>query len=118
MPNFKKESVGDATVWTLRNNKGNELKVDERGARITSMRFCDKDYTNRFVFKDDAANAVKVDGGKDFADWERVLNSFEYASARYRILRNDFRGCQVGCPMNSVASPIEPVTKYNVDRNE
>ena len=62
-------------------------------------------------------NFIRHDGGKEFVDWERVLNSFEYASARYRILRNDFRGCQVGCPMNSVASPIEPVTKYNVDRN-
>lgn len=50
-------------------------------------------------------------------DWERVLNSFEYASARYRILRGDFRGCQVGCPMNSIKSPIEPVTKYNVERH-
>ena len=54
---------------------------------------------------------------KNFVDWERVLNSFEYASARYRILRNDFRGCQVCCPMNSIKTPIEPVTKYNIDRN-
>ena len=68
MPSFKKETQGDSTVWTLRNNKGNELKVDERGARITSMRFCDKDYTNRFLVKDDAANAVCVDGNADFAD--------------------------------------------------
>ena len=53
---------------------------------------------------------------REFVDWSRVLNSFEYVSARYRILRGDFRGCQVCCPMNSVKSPIEPVTKYNVDR--
>ena len=58
---------------------------------------------------------------KDFiknnsVDWDKILNSFEYASARYRILHDDFRGCQVCCPMNSVKSPVEPVTKYNVDR--
>ena len=55
--------------------------------------------------------------GREFVDWEKILNSFEYASARYRILRDDFRGCQVCCPMNSVKSPVEPVTKYNVDRS-
>ena len=54
--------------------------------------------------------------GKEFVDWNRILNSFEYASARYRILHDDFRGCQVCCPMNSIKSPVEPVTKYNVDR--
>ena len=54
--------------------------------------------------------------GKEFVDWERILNSFEYASARYRILHDDFRGCQVCCPMNSVKSPVEAVTKYNIDR--
>lgn len=54
--------------------------------------------------------------GRDFVDWEKILNSFEYVSARYRILHDDFRGCQVCCPMNSIKSPVEPVTKYNVDR--
>ena len=54
--------------------------------------------------------------GKEFVDWDKILNSFEYASARYRILHGDFRGCQVCCPMNSVKYPVEPVTKYNVDR--
>ncbi|MBE8954515.1 MAG: hypothetical protein SR2Q5_02435 [Quinella sp. 2Q5] len=54
--------------------------------------------------------------GRDFVDWSRVLNSFEYASARYRILRDDWRGCQMCCPMNSAKNPMEPVTKYNVDR--
>ena len=49
-------------------------------------------------------------------DWEKILNSFEYASARKRILNNDFRGCQICCPMNSIKSPVEPVTKYNLDR--
>ena len=68
MPTFKKESAGDATVWTLRNTKGNELKVTDRGARITAMRFRDKDFTNRFVFRDDKSAAVCVDGSADFAD--------------------------------------------------
>ena len=54
--------------------------------------------------------------GKKFVDWEKTLNSFEYASIRYRILKEDFRGCAVGCPLNSVKNPIASVTKYNLDR--
>lgn len=57
------------------------------------------------------------DEGNEVVDWDRILNSFEYASARYRILRDDFRGCQVCCPMNSIKSPVESVTKYNLDRS-
>lgn len=57
------------------------------------------------------------DNGKEFVEWDKILNSFEYASARYRILNDDFRGCQACCPMNSVKSPVEPVTKYNLDRS-
>jgi len=69
MPSFKKETVGAATVWTLRNTKGNELKVTNAGARLVSMRFRDKSFTNRFMIKDDAeAGIVFVDGGKDFAN--------------------------------------------------
>ena len=62
-------------------------------------------------------NFIQTDStGKEFVDWNKILNSFDYVSARYRILRDDFRGCQVCCPMNSVKNPIEPVTKYNLDR--
>ena len=62
-------------------------------------------------------NFIQTDAdGKNFVDWEKVLNSFQYASARKRILHDDFRGCQVCCPMNSVKSPVEPMTKYNLDR--
>ena len=68
MPSIKKESVDNRSVWTLRNTKGNELKVTDSGARIVAMRFRDKDFTNRFIFRADAANSVKVDGGADFAD--------------------------------------------------
>lgn len=67
MPSFKKEQVGEASVWTLRNTKGNELKVTDVGARLVSMRFRDKNFTNRFLLKDDAAGAILVDGGNDFA---------------------------------------------------
>ena len=56
------------------------------------------------------------DDEKNFVDWEKILNSFQYVSARKRILNDDFRGCQICCPMNSVKSPVEPVTKYNIDR--
>lgn len=69
MPSIKKETVGKATVYTLRNTKGNELKVTDLGARVVSLRYRDKDFTNRFLLKDDAtAGKVFVDGGADFAD--------------------------------------------------
>ena len=83
MATIKKESFGklsdgrEALVYTLRNNKGNELKVTDYGARIVSLRFRDKNFTNRFVFKtypdvsgyenDDATGIVYVDGATDFA---------------------------------------------------
>jgi len=54
-----------------------------------------------------------VDGHIDF---ESLFNSFAYMSARKRILRGNFRGCQVCCPMNSVKNPIAPVMKYGLDR--
>ena len=68
MPSIKKESAGEATVWTLRNNKGNELKVTNLGARAVSMTFRDKSFTKHSLFKDDvAAGNVLVNGGADFA---------------------------------------------------
>lgn len=62
MPSIKKEG----SVWTLRNTKGNELKISEVGARVVSMRFRNKDFKNCFLLKDDAS-FVLVDGGRDFA---------------------------------------------------
>ncbi len=83
MATIKKESFGklsdgrEALVYTLRNNKGNELKVTDYGARIVSLRFRDQNFTNKFVFKtfpdvsgyenDLAAGIVYVDGATDFA---------------------------------------------------
>ena len=63
MPAIKKEG----TVWTLRNTKGNELKINEFGARLVSMRFRNKDFKNCFLLKDEAS-FVLVDGGEDFAN--------------------------------------------------
>ena len=78
MPTTKKESFGklsdgrEASVYTMRNTKGNELKVTDYGARIVSMRFRDKNFTNKFLLKtypdvsgyenDSAAGIVYVDG--------------------------------------------------------
>lgn len=83
MANIKQESFGklsdgrEAKIFTLRNTKGNELKVTDYGARIVSVRFRDKNYTNKFVLKtyddvagyekDEDAGIVFVDEGKDFA---------------------------------------------------
>ena len=86
MPSIKKENVGEATVYTLRNTKGNELKVSNLGARLVSMRFRDKNFKNRFIFKEDAAAGnVFVDGGKDFADilWqgEEIIEGVKFSAA-------------------------------------
>jgi len=67
MPSIKKETFGEGSVWTLRNTKGNELKVTNLGARVVSMRFRDKDFTNRTILKNDAST-VLVDGGADVAE--------------------------------------------------
>lgn len=84
MPTIKKETFGklsdgrEASVYTLRNNKGNELKVTDYGARIVSLRFRDKNFTNKFLLKtyadvsgyenDAAAGIVYVDDdAKKFA---------------------------------------------------
>ena len=82
MPSIKKEAFGKledgrkATLYTLRNNKGNELKVTDYGARIVSVRFRNKDFENKLVLKsypdvsgyekDDAAGIVYVDGANEF----------------------------------------------------
>lgn len=82
MANLKQESFGklsdgrEAKIYTLRNTKGNELKVTDYGARIVSIRFRDKSYTNRFMLKsypdvagyekDAEAGIVFVDEGKEF----------------------------------------------------
>lgn len=69
MPSIKKEPFGESTVYTLRNTKGNELKVTDLGARVVSMRYRDKNFTNRFLFKvDEAAGRVLIDGSPVLAD--------------------------------------------------
>ncbi|MBR5913707.1 MAG: hypothetical protein IKZ58_05055 [Selenomonadaceae bacterium] len=83
MANIKQESFGklsdgrEAKIFTLRNNKGNELKVTDYGARIVSIRFRDKSFKNKFVLKtypdvsgyekDATAGIVFVDEGEDFS---------------------------------------------------
>ena len=67
MPTIKKETEGNSLVYTLRNNKGNELKVTNAGAKIISFRFRDKKFANKFILKaDDIAGKVFVDGSTDF----------------------------------------------------
>jgi aldose 1-epimerase len=57
MPSIKQDSFGklsdgrEATLYTLRNVDGNELKVTNYGARVISMRFRNKDFQNKFIFK-------------------------------------------------------------------
>ena len=61
-------------------------------------------------------NFIRVKGGKEFVDWDEILNSYEYVAARYRILRGDYEGCMLCCPMNSIKNPVEACSKYNLDR--
>lgn len=78
MPTIRKEAFGalsdgrETLAYILRNTKGNELKVTDYGARVVSMRFRDKNFTNKFLLKsypdasgyekDSAAGIVYVDG--------------------------------------------------------
>lgn len=77
MPSIKKEG----SIWTLRNTKGNELKVTDEGARIVSMRFRDKDFKNQFVLKE---SAVLVNGGADFSkvNWqsEQLIEGVKFSA--------------------------------------
>ena len=100
MANVKQESFGklsdgrEAKIFTLRNTKGNELKVTDYGARVVSVRFRDKSFTNKFVLKsydevaayekDSAAGIVFVDEGEDFSkiiwDAEKTLEGVKFTA--------------------------------------
>ena len=84
MPAIKKESFGTlsngqvASVYTLRNNKGNEFKVTDYGARVVSLRFRNKNFENKFILigcnsaaeceKDDKnLGVVYVDGSDELS---------------------------------------------------
>lgn len=83
MPSIKKESFGEGSIWTLRNTKGNEIKITDLGARVVSMRFRDKDFSNRQLLVNDASTVI-VDGGADFskAVWQckETLEGLELAA--------------------------------------
>ena len=71
MPAIKKENFGTlsngqtATLYTLRNNKGNEFKVTDYGARVVSLRFRNKKFENKFILL----------GHENVADYEKDDNS-------------------------------------------
>ena len=74
MPTIKKESAGNNLVYTLRNNKGNELKITDAGAKIISLRFRDKNFSNKFILN---GGKVFVDGNLDFDKITWQSESFE-----------------------------------------
>lgn len=87
MPTIKKESftLSDgrgALIYTLRNNKGNELKVTDYGAKIVSLRFRDKNFSNKFLVQtvenlnDETASKVFVNGGADLD--KKIWNSEQF----------------------------------------
>ena len=89
MATIKKEAFGTtaegkaASIYTLRNTKGNELKVTDYGARIVSWRFRNKDFDNKFVLvghdnvaayeNDKNLGVVYVDGSDHLAN--QIWNS-------------------------------------------
>ena len=100
MANVKQESFGklsdgrETKIFTLRNNKGNELKVTDYGARIVSVRFRDKSFTNKFLLKsyedvsgyekDSAAGIVFVDEGEEFGkiiwDAQTIIEGVQFTA--------------------------------------
>lgn len=74
MPTIKKETAGENIIYTLRNNKGNELKTTDAGAKIISLRFRDKDFSNKFLLKE---GKTLVDGADDFDKIIWQSESFE-----------------------------------------
>ena len=100
MANVKQESFGklsdgrEAKIFTLRNTKGNELKVTDYGARIVSVRFRDKSFTNKFLLKsyedvsgyekDSAAGIVFVDEGEEFGkiiwDAQTIIEGVQFTA--------------------------------------
>ena len=85
----------EGSVWTIRNTKGNELKVSDVGARVVSMRFRDKSFKNRFLLKEDAS-AVFVDGGTDFANitWqgEKLFEGVKFTAHNEISIRYEAQG--------------------------
>ena len=100
MPAIKKESFGTlsdgqaASLYTLRNNKGNEFKVTDYGARVVSLRFRNKDFENKFILighenaadyeKDDKdLGVVYVDGSNHLAKkiWnaEQIVEGIKFS---------------------------------------
>ena len=97
MANVKVESFGklsdgrEATLYTLRNSKGNELKVTNYGARIVSVRFRNKDFQNKFMLKgysevagyenDETTGVVLIDDTKAFNkvfwDAEKIIEGMK-----------------------------------------
>lgn len=100
MANLTKVSFGElsdgreATLYTLRNNKGNELKLTNYGARIVSVRFRNKDFKNQFILKnypdvsgyenDDSAGIVYIDGSDEFNkvlwDAEKIIEGLKFTA--------------------------------------
>jgi len=106
MPSIKQ----DGNVWTLRNTKGNELKVSENGARVVSMRFRDKGFTNRFLLKDDASK-VFVDGAACDILWhgEQTDEGVKFTA--------DING-KSACIIYSLSNDNEISIRYAADVND
>ena len=98
MATIKKESFGKLSdgqeifIYTLRNTKGNELKVTDYGARVVSFRFRNKDFENKFILKtfadvtslenDESAGVVFVDNEVSKIIWksEQIAEGVKFSA--------------------------------------
>ncbi|MBR6013298.1 MAG: hypothetical protein IK062_05900 [Selenomonadaceae bacterium] len=111
MPTIKKESEGSRLVYTLRNNKGNELKVTDAGAKIISFRFRDKKFVNKFILKtDETAGKIFVDGRTDFD--EIIWNSEDFQQGVRFTAEKDGKKVEI---VYSISNDNELSIKYSAE---
>ena len=101
MPAIKKENG----LYTLRNVKGNELKVSEEGAKIVSLRFRDKKFENKFVVLE--GSKVYVDGSDCFAD--KIWNAEQTVEGVKFSIKDDNREISI---LYSISNDNEVSIKY------
>lgn len=111
MPSIKKETEGNSLIYTLRNNKGNELKVTDAGAKIISFRFRDKNFSNKFILKtDENAGKVFIDGNTDFD--EIIWNSEDFQQGVKFTAEKDGKKVEI---VYSISNDNELSIKYSAE---
>ena len=107
MPTIKKEIINDESIYTLRNTKGNELKISNIGAKIISLRFRNKNFDNKFLIKN---SEVIIDGENQFA--KNIWSAEEFVEGvRFKIKEGD-KNISI---VYSISNDNEISIKYNAE---